>query len=249
MKTTEMECAAQHIKPVPGHPRRGRICENRPMALSPPDVLDADEAAHALLICEECDTVHRRRPLAKGEVAQCARCGAVLERAHGMPAGTMLAMILTALVVFVQATLWPIVTLGLNGQHVHATLWNVVYIMWTDHSQVVAVLVAATLFVFPLGKILILGWLLLYARSGRRAPGFRPLMVALHRLGPWTMSEVFVLGTLVSIVKAHLYFDVTPDPGIYAYGALMLLITLFASVDLDRLWDETHDDDDAEAVP
>lgn len=202
-----------------------------------------DTTAPALLICEHCDTVHRRRPLAKGEVAECARCGAVLERCRGMRANALLALVLTALVVFVQATLWPIVTLGLNGQYVAATLWDVIHMMWLDHSQVVAVLAAATLFVFPLAKILTLGWLLAYARRGRRAPGFRPLMVALHHLGPWTMSEVFVLGALVSIVKAHLYFDVLPDPGIYAYGALMLLITVFAGVDLTRLWDETSDED------
>jgi len=213
------------------------------MDASPPDVAGQCAAAHALLICEHCDTVHRRRPLARGEVAECARCGAVLERCRGMRADTMLALVLTALVVFVQATLWPIVTLGLNGQHVAATLWDVIHMMWLDHSQVVAVLAAATLYVFPLAKILTLGWLLIYARSGRRAPGFRRLMVVLHHLGPWTMSEVFVLGALVSIVKAHLYFDVLPDPGIYAYGALMLLITVFAGIDLTRLWDETRDDD------
>ena len=219
------------------------------MALSPSDTLDAAAAAHSLLICEHCDTVHRRRPLAKGEVAECARCGALLERGRGLSACSLLAMVLAALVVFVQATLWPIVTLGLNGRYVDATLWEVIHIMWADHSQVVAVLVAATLFVFPLCKILMLGWLLLYARTGLRAPGFRPLMVALHRIGPWTMSEVFVLGTLVSIVKAHLYFEVIPDPGIYAYAVLMLFITLFAGVDLERLWDETRDVDDEEAAP
>ncbi|WP_426663413.1 paraquat-inducible protein A [Rhodanobacter aciditrophus] len=212
------------------------------MDASPPDIADHDTAPSALLICEHCDTVHRRRPLAKGEVAECASCGAVLERYHGLRADALLALILTGLVVFVQATLWPIVTLGLNGQYVAATLWDVIRMMWIDHSQLVAVLAAATLFVFPLCKILILGWLLLFARSGRRAPGFRRLMVTLHHVGPWTMSEVFVLGALVSIVKAHLYFDVTPDPGIYAYGALMLLITVFAGVDLTRLWDETRDD-------
>ncbi|HKR77365.1 MAG TPA: paraquat-inducible protein A [Rhodanobacter sp.] len=215
------------------------------MDVPSPDIAGPGAAAPALLICEHCDTVHRRHPLAKGEVAECARCGAVLERCRGMPADAMLALLLTALVVFAQATLWPIVTLGLNGQYVAATLWDVIRMMWIDHSQVVAVLAAATLFVFPLCKILILGWLLVYARSGRRAPGFRQLMVALHHLGPWTMSEVFVLGALVSIVKAHLYFDVIPDPGIYAYAALMLLITIFAGIDLTRLWDETRDDEAA----
>lgn len=201
----------------------------------------AQDVAPALVICEHCDTVHRRRELARGEAAQCARCGALLERPRGLGIDTLLALVATALVVFVQATWWPIVTLGLNGQHVAATLTDVIRMMWLDHSQVVAVLAAATLFVLPLTKILLLGWLLVFARDGRRAPGFRVLMVTLHRIGPWTMSEVFVLGALVSIVKAHLYFEVTADPGIWFYAALMLLITVFAGVDLTRLWDETRE--------
>jgi paraquat-inducible protein A len=54
------------------------------------------------------------------------------------------------------------------------------------------------------------------------------------------MSEVFVLGALVSVVKARAYFDVLADPGIWAYGVLTLLITIFSGIDLRRLWDETE---------
>ena len=68
---------------------------------------------------------------------------------------------------------------------------------------------------------------------------FRWVMVTLYRVGPWTMSEVFVLGALVAIVKAHMYFEVQPDPGIFAYGVLMLIITAFSSIDVRRLWDIT----------
>ena len=153
----------------------------------------------------------------------------------------MLALVLTALIVFVIANVWPIVTLGLGTQTNSATLWGTILAMWREHSQVVAVLAALTLFFFPLNKMLTLGWLLLFARRGRRAPGFRPIMLALHYLQPWTMSEVFVLGALVAIVKARTYFDVMPDPGIYAYAALTVLITVFSGVDLRRLWDHTAD--------
>ncbi len=66
-------------------------------------------------------------------------------------------------------------------------------------------------------------------------------MITMHYLGPWTMSEVFVLGALVAMVKAKSYFEVMPDPGIYAYAALMVLITVFASIDLRRLWDVVPD--------
>ena len=192
-----------------------------------------------LLICEHCDTVYRRRRLQRGEVAQCVRCHAMLERHHGMSSGTLLALVLTAMIAFVQANLWPIVTLGLNGQYSSATLWGTIIAMWQQQAQVVAVLAADTLFFFPLIKMLSFGWLFWFARDGRRAPGFVPIMVLMHYLGPWTMSEVFVMGALVAIVKAHVYFDVIPDPGIYAYALLTLLITVFASVDVRRLWDTT----------
>jgi paraquat-inducible protein A len=190
-----------------------------------------------LLVCHHCDTVYRRRALARGEVARCRRCDAELERHQRLNEDALLALVLAALIIFVQANIWPIVTLGLNGQQVSATLWGIVLAMWRDSSVLVALLVAATLFFFPLLDLTLLGWLLWFARRGRRAPGFRRAMVTLHYLGPWTMSEVFVIGVMVAMVKAHVYFDVTPDAGIYSYAALMLLITVFSGVDLRPLWD------------
>jgi len=190
-----------------------------------------------LLICDECDTVHRMPKLGRAEVARCARCGAVLARRHRLGLDALMAMVLAALFLFIQGNIWPVVTLGLNGQQNSTTLWGMILIMWQDHSQVVSVITAVTLFFFPLFNMLSLGWLLSFGRHGRAAPGFRPLMLLLHYVGPWTMSEVFVLGALVAMVKAKSYFEVFPDAGIYAYGALILFTTLFAGFDLRRLWD------------
>lgn len=200
-----------------------------------------DTAARSLRVCEHCDTVYRRRPLARGEVAQCQRCGATLERHPRLSVDALLAMILTAMIAFVIANAWPVFTLSLNGHHDSTTLWGVIVAMWQQNAQVVSVLVALTLFFFPLARMLMLGWVLLFARSGLRAPGFVPLMVTLHHIRPWTMSEVFVLGALVTVVKAHAYFGVTPEPGIYGYALLTVMITVFAGVDLRQLWDVTVD--------
>jgi paraquat-inducible protein A len=197
-------------------------------------------AAGALLICEHCDTVHRDRPLARGQEIRCVRCGAVLARWHALNPEGMLALVLTALIVFVIANVWPVVTLGLGAQQSSTTLWGMILMMWRDGARVVSVIAAATLFFFPLNKMLLLGWVLWFARDGRRAPGFGPIMRTLYHLQPWTMSEVFVLGALVSVVKARAYFDVLADPGIWAYGVLTLLITIFSGIDLRRLWDETE---------
>ncbi|RDJ00051.1 paraquat-inducible protein A [Dyella solisilvae] len=198
-------------------------------------------APPTLWICEHCDTVFRRRVLACGEVARCARCDAILARHHRVGVRGMLALVLTAMIAFIQGNIWPIVTLGLNGHLISTTLWGCIVMMWNEHAQVVSVIAAMTLFFIPIFKMGLLGWVLLYARKGERAPGFRLAMVTLHRIGPWTMSEVFVLGTLVAIVKAHMYFDVVPNAGIFAYGVLMLIITAFASIDVRELWDLTEE--------
>jgi paraquat-inducible protein A len=236
---------AEHIKRLrcivgQSRARSPQICENPHMAASEQGNESVEtRSPHSLVICEHCDTVHRRRKLGRGEVARCVRCEAELDRHDPFSVKSLLALILTAMIVFLQANVWPIVTLGLGGQQNSTTLWGMIIAMWNENAQVIAVLVAATLFFFPLMKMGLLGWLLWFARDGRRAPGFVPLMVILHRLGPWTMSEVFVLGALVAIVKAHAFFDVMAEPGIYAYGVLTLLITLFAGVDLRQLWRET----------
>ncbi|WP_046971415.1 paraquat-inducible protein A [Dyella japonica] len=198
-------------------------------------------APPTLWICEHCDTVYRRRKLARGEVARCLRCDAILARHHSIGVRGMFALVITAMIAFVQANIWPIVTLGLNGQLISATLWGCIMMMWREHAEVVAVIAALTLFFFPIIKMGFLFWILAYARQRRRAPGFRRIMVMLYRLGPWTMSEVFVLGALVAIVKAHMYFEVQPNAGIFAYGVLMLIITAFSSIDVRRFWDLTEE--------
>lgn len=195
--------------------------------------------AQKIGVCEYCDTVYRRREPQRNQVIRCPRCGAVQARHHVVSIDGMLALVVAALIVFLIANLWPIVTLEFGAEQNSVTLWGMIIATWQHGAQVVAVVVAVTLFFFPLNKTLMLGWLLAFARRGRRAPGFDRMMVALHYLQPWTMSEVFVLGALVAIVKVRTYFDVIPDPGIYAYGALTLLITVFSGIDLRRLWDDT----------
>ncbi|WP_426285349.1 paraquat-inducible protein A [Luteibacter sp. E-22] len=197
--------------------------------------------AQELIVCEHCDSVYRRRTLARGEVADCVVCGAVLERHQWLGVEAQFALIVAALIVFVIANVSPIVTLGLSGMTAATTLWGAVIAMWNDGAQVVAFLSAMTLFFFPLSQILIFGWVLWFARARRRAPGFAQAMSALVRVKPWSMIEVFMLGTLVAVVKAHTYFDVVPGPGIWAFGFLTLLVTLFSSHDPRQLWDITRE--------
>ena len=215
------------------------ICDHRERPVAAFDRLDGMQRARNLIVCEHCDSVYRRRSLARGEVADCVVCGAVLERHQWLGVDAQFALIFAALIVFVIANVSPIVTLGLSGMKAATTMWGAVIAMWNDGAQIVAFLSAMTLFFFPLSQILIFGWVLWFARKGIRAPGFPLAMSALVRVKPWSMIEVFMLGTLVAVVKAHTYFDVVPGPGIWAFGFLTLLITVFSSLDPRERWDLT----------
>lgn len=204
--------------------------------------LEGMHTAHDLIICEHCDSVYRRRTLARGDVADCVVCGAVLERHQWIGIEGQFALVVTSAIVFLIANLSPIVTLGLSGMTSATTLWGAVIAMWMDGAQLVAFLTAMTLFFFPLSQIAIFGWVLWFARTGRRAPGFARAMWALVNIKPWSMIEVFMLGTLVAVVKAHTYFDVVPGAGIWAFGVLTLLITVFSSLDPRELWTLTRED-------
>ncbi len=190
----------------------------------------------AIMICEHCDAVHRWRRLERGQRARCVRCGAVLYRCPWLDADSMFALALAALMTFAIANAWPIVALGLNGQHHAAALWQAVLDIGRDGQHVVAVLVAMMLLVFPLLQLLLLTWVLGFVRACRPPPGFAPIMRLLAAISPWSMVEVFMVGTLVAVVKVGSIFDVALRPGIWGFAALTILLAMVASFDLRRIW-------------
>jgi len=194
--------------------------------------------ASSLVVCEHCDAVYARRQLAPRERALCVRCGAELYRNGGRDLYTMLALTVTSLIVFVIANIYPIITLDLQGVANRSTLWGAIHATWDTGVGPVAVLAALTVFFFPLAQILLLGYVLASLLRGHTPPGFVDAMHALRLMKPWSMVEVFMLGTLVSVVKIAGLARVTPEIGIFAFGILTILLTAINSFDLRLLWDE-----------
>jgi len=68
-----------------------------------------------IVLCEQCDAVHRWRPLASSEVARCRRCGAVIARGHRLSVSGLLALTVAAGVMLAVAVSTPVMTLQLRG--------------------------------------------------------------------------------------------------------------------------------------
>lgn len=199
-----------------------------------------------LVVCEHCDSVYRRHELRRDEIARCARCGAVLYRSTRLDIDELLALTVAAAIVFVIANLSPVIRIAVGGMHNEANLLQAISALTHGSSLLVGLVAAATLFVVPLLQIALLGWVLLFARAQRRAPGFVWMMRLLHRIRPWSMTEVFLLGVLVAIVKLSGMINVVAGPGTWATVVLTVLITLIAKRDIRTLWDRFPGDEAVE---
>jgi paraquat-inducible protein A len=116
--------------------------------------------------------------------------------------------------------------------------------LWHTGSWLLAVIVFIASIVVPLAKV---GALALLAVTVRTAPRWRRLERAkLYRLveavGHWSMLDVYVVVLLGGIVQFGRVANVEPEPGLVAFGGVVVLTMLAArSFDPRLIWDDRED--------
>jgi paraquat-inducible protein A len=127
-------------------------------------------------------------------------------------------------------------SIDVAGIETRANIWFAVRSLEEGWISVAALGLAFTTFLIPALQIALLFWVLLFARAGHRPPGFGPIMKLLHRMRPWSMTEVFLLGALVAIVKLANWVPITPGAGIWAIAALTAVLALLGRCDPASWW-------------
>jgi len=191
---------------------------------------------NSILICRDCDSVYRAIPLRRGDVALCRRCDAVLARHFGATVDSGLALVCAAAIFFAIANLTPILSIDIAGIESKANIWFAVRSLQQGWISVAALGLAFTTFLIPALQIGLLFWVLIFARVGQRPPGFVPVMKLLHRMRPWSMTEVFLLGVLVAIVKLAKWVPIAAGPGIWAIAALTAVLAVLGRCDAASWW-------------
>lgn len=191
-----------------------------------------------MIACPDCDLLQRPVPAPQGGLTRCARCRAVLGRQGPGDFDRTLACALAAAVLLLLANTFPIVTLNIQAQQLSTTLLDTVRILWVDGMESLAVLVAFTTIVAPALEVVTVVYILLHIRYGTR-PRFPGLALRIaHAVEEWSMTEVFVLGALVSLVKLGDYAQVEFGIALWSLGGLMLLLAVIAAnFDTHAAWE------------
>ena len=168
-------------------------------------------------------------------MARCSLCDAVIARHAQADINVVLAIAASCTILLLIANFTPVLGIEIAGTRIESNIWAAVLSMQKGWISLAAVVLMVTMLLAPLVQVLMVLWLMSFARASRRAPGFSRMLVVLHRLRPWSMSEVFLLGSLVAIVKLGSFIPIKTGPGTWALGMLTLLLAVLGHFD-PRWW-------------
>ncbi|WP_295384231.1 paraquat-inducible protein A [uncultured Thiodictyon sp.] len=187
--------------------------------------------------CPDCGLLQRNPELPPGGASACVRCARVLHRHRPDSLNRTLALTVAALTLFVIANTWPFLSFAMQEQETQTTLVSGILNLYEQGKWEIAVVVAFTSVLAP-GLQLALLLVVLIPLSRGRMPSWLPTLFRhVRTLAPWGMTDVFMLGVLVSVVKLSEMATIVPGVSLFAFAALILVLAAAqAALDPDLVW-------------
>lgn len=187
--------------------------------------------------CPECDWVVALPGLKAGESAHCPRCERLLVTRHEVPAQQVMAYALSAVIMLVFTLPFSFLAFSMGGIHQEIILFDAAQAMFNNDWPILALLIALTIMVLP-GLYLFAVLYLHCAISLRQPlPGRFFLARMLSSLKPWLMTDVFLLGVLISIGKLADMAQVEVGWSFISFCFyVVFLVKTVSLVDADWLW-------------
>ncbi|HUL11017.1 MAG TPA: paraquat-inducible protein A [Methylococcaceae bacterium] len=197
------------------------------------------DKATEFVACHDCDLLFPQPRLNKGEKARCPRCGATLFERKGHSLDYSLALALTSLFLFVLANLNTLMRMNIGGRVQSGAIISGVRELYDQGYWEIAVLVFVVTILAPLLKILCIFYVLVPLKLNFRLPKAVQVFRVFETLHPWAMTEVYMLGILVAIVKLKDLATIQAGIALYSFAALILFMAATdASLDDHEIWEK-----------
>jgi paraquat-inducible protein A len=178
--------------------------------------------------------------LASQDLHHCPRCGTALHVRKTASLQRTLALLITALVLYLPANILPIMITDQLGNSIESTiLGGVVLLIQLDSIPIAVVIFIASVMV-PLGKMLVMFYLCWSVSHG--PPTSERQRTVLYRItefiGKWSMLDVFVVSILVALVHLGGLLVIRPGGAALAFaGVVMVTMVAAESFDPRLMWD------------
>lgn len=198
-------------------------------------------AAQGLALCHMCGR------LEKAERHHCTRCGQSLHLRHPDSVQRTLALLVTAMILYIPANVLPIMNTVQLGRGEPTTIIGGVLLLIQLNSWPVAAVIFVASVMVPIAKIMALFYLAWSAM--RRTPPSAMQCTRIYRLtelvGKWSMVDVFVVGILVALIQLTGLLVILPGPAALAFAGVVVSTILAAhAFDTRVLWDRLEAEND-----
>lgn len=196
-----------------------------------------------LIACPRCDALHVEEELCLGETARCIRCHGILARPQAGAFSRIIALSFTSLVLIVGAVFFPFLEISRLGVGNETSLFGVALAF--AHGWLIPLTVATMVLIvaLPALRAVLLVYTLVPLAGGRRPWRFAvPAFRLSEALRPWSMAEIFIIGTAVALVKVAGLANVSFGPAFWAFCGLILVnVASFAFTSATTIWDAIED--------
>lgn len=180
----------------------------------------------SLIACPACDTLHVLDPVSAGQTAYCTCCGFKLIAPKANTFDRTIALAITSAILMVAVLSFPFLKMSKSGLSHEASILDIIFGLAHGWYNLLAFAVAMFVVTLPMaraGALVYVLWALKHHRVPYRA---KEVFLFAERLTPWAMSEIFIIGTGVALVKVAGLATISFGKAFWLYCLLVLIIGL-----------------------
>ena len=192
-----------------------------------PDHAALRAAAADLIACSRCDALHHAAIPPVGGRARCRRCGTTLIAPRRAAVVHLLWLSVAVAILMLAAVFLPFIGITASGLRSDSSIFDAALAFDDGALAPLALLVVAVIVLVPLVRVGLTLWALGPLALGRPLlPGARWAFRLDEELKPWAMTEIFIVGVSVALVKIAGLATVSLGPAFWLLGGLVALSVL-----------------------
>ncbi|MDF1619871.1 paraquat-inducible protein A [Pseudothioclava nitratireducens] len=180
-----------------------------------------------LIVCPKCDALHRISEVGPDEQAACARCGTLLITPRPLSFLHVIALSFTAMILMIGAIFFPFLRISAQGLSHNSSIFGAAMAFSEGFLAPLAFAVLLMIVALPALRFAALIYTLWPLAANRPAwPRSAQAFRLAEALQPWSMAEIFVVGTAVALVKVAGVASISFGPAFWAFGTLIIVTAL-----------------------
>lgn len=153
------------------------------------------------------------------------------------------ALVTTGALLYIPSNVIPVMTMTIAGKTEPLTVLGGVKELWDSNLPAIAAVVFLASFVVPFLKVAALGWILALHGTDRCRARRSKLHRIVHRIGSWSMIDIFLLSVLAAVGQLGALGSVTAEPGAIYFSTVMISCLLASEIYKPRLiWESPAQD-------